>query len=394
MKPARDSTVCALPGGGSGTRTHEIEAALKKKVLILHAAIGNGHVQVAKAIREALEMRYGAALEIEDIEVIRSKKLVNALHFIGNFLLEPLYDWLWHAGGIFKSLSFLALHTSPRYKRELAHIKAHQPDAVICTHVLPTTAIVRSWRQHPPVIAATTDQDIHTQWPPEVDAIFVANEKARQTALRLGIPPQNVHATGIPIRTRVGEIATQPLARKENRTVIILGGGQQTAPYLVTWPRIIRLAREIRRDSHTDVQWHLITGPGSHLRRLLRWLAPGFDALPHVHLHDYIPDLPRFMRQCSLVVTKPGGLITAEMLALGTPSILLRMGAGQEKANAQTILQAGAGQIARRRGSLLTQILNLLDAPQTLQAMRQAARALGRPNAAQAAAKIIWNLLS
>lgn len=85
-----------------------------------------------------------------------------------------------------------------------------------------------------------------------------------------------------------------------------------------------------------------------------------------------------------LIITKPGGLTTAECLAMGLPMLLSAVIPGQEERNADYLIEQGAALKAFDQLTLRYRIGHLLAHPDQLADMRERARALGRPHAARA----------
>jgi processive 1,2-diacylglycerol beta-glucosyltransferase len=89
------------------------------------------------------------------------------------------------------------------------------------------------------------------------------------------------------------------------------------------------------------------------------------------------------MAVADLIVSKPGGLTTAEALALGKPLFILNPIPGQETANSDFLLERGAAAKANRVEDVPFRIDRLLGSPK-LAEMASSALALGRPGAAAA----------
>jgi processive 1,2-diacylglycerol beta-glucosyltransferase len=75
-------------------------------------------------------------------------------------------------------------------------------------------------------------------------------------------------------------------------------------------------------------------------------------------------------------------MISSEVLARGTPLIVVDPIPGQEEWNADWIALSGAGIQIRRPEMVPAAIRGLLDQPDRLRAMRTKAQRAGRPNAA------------
>jgi processive 1,2-diacylglycerol beta-glucosyltransferase len=94
----------------------------------------------------------------------------------------------------------------------------------------------------------------------------------------------------------------------------------------------------------------------------------------------------------NLVVSKPGGLTTAEALACGVPLIVVNPIPGQESRNADYLLENGAGLKANAIAALPGKVEGLLSSPERLALMRRKAKALGRPLAAFDVAQKVFEL--
>jgi processive 1,2-diacylglycerol beta-glucosyltransferase len=88
------------------------------------------------------------------------------------------------------------------------------------------------------------------------------------------------------------------------------------------------------------------------------------------------------MAVADLIITKPGGLTTSEALALGKPLMILNPIPGQEAANSDFLLERGAAGKVNRVEDLSYRVEQLIGS-RKLADMAKAAKALGRPKAAE-----------
>ncbi|NJM05033.1 hypothetical protein HC891_00585 [Candidatus Gracilibacteria bacterium] len=101
---------------------------------------------------------------------------------------------------------------------------------------------------------------------------------------------------------------------------------------------------------------------------------------------SYVDDL---VVASDIVITKPGGLITSEVLARGTPIIAIDPIPGQEEWNSDVICGTGAGLQIRMPELVPPAVHMLLENPQRLAEMRNYAQQVGHPRAAFAIADIV-----
>ena len=107
----------------------------------------------------------------------------------------------------------------------------------------------------------------------------------------------------------------------------------------------------------------------------------------------FIENVYDYMHAADILVTKPGGLTSAEALVAQVPLVLCKPLPGQEERNARVLIEAGAA-VRTRRVENLPEVVETLLADRTRrERMLAAARRLGRPNAAEEAAAMIAHLV-
>ncbi len=79
------------------------------------------------------------------------------------------------------------------------------------------------------------------------------------------------------------------------------------------------------------------------------------------------------------MITKAGGLTTAECLAKRLPMVFLRPVPGQERQNAEFFTRAGAGQIAQNVSEAVDTVSSLLENDARRQRLAEAAGRLYQP---------------
>ncbi|HVQ19647.1 MAG TPA: glycosyltransferase, partial [Terrimicrobiaceae bacterium] len=103
----------------------------------------------------------------------------------------------------------------------------------------------------------------------------------------------------------------------------------------------------------------------------------------------YTREMPDLLGAATLLLSKPGGMTTAESLARGLPMVILDPIGGQEERNSDVLLEAGAAVKCTEVTVLNHKLCRLLDDPERIAAMRENALRLGRPDAAEAIARIV-----
>jgi UDP-N-acetylglucosamine--N-acetylmuramyl-(pentapeptide) pyrophosphoryl-undecaprenol N-acetylglucosamine transferase len=203
--------------------------------------------------------------------------------------------------------------------------------------------------------------------------------------LTVSFPETNKYLTGTvtgnPVRKRILDLKRH----KEPRpTVVILGGSQGARSInnaiLDQLPKLhqIGIIHIIGQRDHEQI-----------LSRVDRTRFPFYE--PQAYLYNIEAALSR----ADLIVSRAGATAIAEILALGIPSILIPFpysAEGHQDLNAQVVAKAGAGIALKDQGlaGLGDLILKLLDNPEHLRQMGQAARKMARPEAASKIADLIY----
>jgi UDP-N-acetylglucosamine--N-acetylmuramyl-(pentapeptide) pyrophosphoryl-undecaprenol N-acetylglucosamine transferase len=210
------------------------------------------------------------------------------------------------------------------------------------------------------------------------------------------IAPARRLVTGNPVRpeiaSRWGDAYVAPSATGSVE-VLVFGGSQGARALSEALPAAIAL---LSADQRRRVRLTQQCRPEDLERVGQAYRDLGVEVV----LQTFFDDLPARLAKAHLVVSRSGASSLAEILALGRPSILIpyRFAAeDHQRANAAAVADAGAGWVldeATLTGAALAGLLSrCLEQPDALAAMAARARALGRPDAAQALADAIEPLV-
>ncbi len=363
-------------------------------ILILSARYGNGHWQAAAAIREAMTAVYpghdALLLDYMDLvspalnRTIQSLYLASIKHFPGG------YGWFYRTTStIAPDSPFQSLLNSLGREQMAALIQTTAPHAVIST--FPTQAGVlsdmrRLGHVHVPSITVITDNTVHSQWVhPHTDLYCVSSPEIAESLRIRGVSEERIAITGIPIRQAFAHLIDGGEVRRRQRwhpdlpIVLVmsgafgaLGGVSEACRVLTHMGRPVQLVVVCGRDRQLQMRLQ---------RQCRHYRYP-------VHVYGYVEAIADFMTAADLLVTKAGGVTTAEALALGLPVVIFRPIPGQEEANADFLCDHGAAISARTTDELRAACERLLADGGLRHAMGNAARGLGRPHAARDVARL------
>lgn len=379
------------------------------RVLIATVTAGGGHLAAAAALDEAWRaLRPGDTVERVDLLKFFSP-LHRKVHADGYVKLVERAPELW--GMMFKKTDTTAqarkltrwrrLFTAPSRHRFERFLKQFKPDVALCTHYLPLETIGRfkaSLAQQrlagvPPArkvvpgragetpallcVSVVTDFEAHALWmEPSVDLYCVAAEETRARVVARGAAAEQVVATGIPIAAKFSgkhdlKAVRKTLGLRDDLPVLlVLSGGFGMGPVADILDELNKVQR--------DFQAIVVCGRNEKLRRELA----GRDRKHPTHVLGFASNMHELMAVADLIVTKPGGLTSSEAMAMGKPLLILDPIPGQEAANSDFLLERGAAAKVNRVEDLPYRVEQLLGSKR-LGEMAKAAKALGRPKAAQ-----------
>jgi processive 1,2-diacylglycerol beta-glucosyltransferase len=264
-------------------------------------------------------------------------------------------------------------------------VEALAPDAIICTMQIPLQ-VTQFYDLKAPTYAVVTDFSLQSTWLREgVTRYFVASEFTRKLLLARGLSADEVRVTGIPVKPEIA-ISKEPAAMRQKHDlaqdrslVTVFGGGVESGQ--------IRMMVEGLLEGEKPATLVVVAGRNAELTEALSDLQSG----PQVELRllGFVDSVDDLVAASDLVISKPGGLITSEVLARGTPMLVIAPVPGQEDVNADVVAGAGAGLQVRLPAMAAPAVGWLLEKPARLVGMRAAAQRLGRPQAAQAIAEYV-----
>lgn len=368
------------------------------RILILSASVGAGHVRAAQATQLAIEHACPEAT-VRHVDVLSLTgalfRRVYAQAYIdlashAPHLIGALYDATDRAPHAAKPIDRLQRLIERLNLAKLDGLVREGWDAVICTHFMPADLVAgirRKRRLSFPLFTVVTDFDAHGLWAVNhIDHFFVAPRpwgEAHTSLVRWGINPRAISDPGIPIDPCFATPLTQRAARTTlnmpaNRPcVLLLSGGFGVGP-------IEHTLRAIIENQSIEKPFHLvaIAGKNAKLKLALERAAKLATNRVSCSVTGFTTDIASFMAAADLVITKPGGLTTSEVLARGVPIVVMNPIPGQESRNSDMLLEAGAAIKVHNPHAAGEKIARLLNDDAKLASMRSAAKQLGRPNAA------------
>lgn len=365
---------------------------MSKRILILSASAGSGHIRAAQAIEEACKKdpRVSDVLHIDTLEYtnaifqrIYSRGYLEAVKTAPDLWAKAFdaTDRPWKKSLIGTAIE--RINSQPLVKK----IKEYKPDICICTHYMPAEIVSHLIQQdqlHANLGVVVTDYYVHALWITDVfTRYFVGKEESKSHISLLGLPPDRIVVSGIPVM--------DAFTSKESKATLFKKHGINPKIPLVllsagtfgnmTAENIIHILDQIQTQSQVVV----VCGKNECLKGELETYLSGLPEL-NTNIYTiigYTDEMHEYLKIADLFIGKPGGLTTSECLACGVPMLVWAPIPGQEIFNAYHILENGAAVIPNNAMTIGFKADQILSNPEKLASMKANALALAFPDAAK-----------
>lgn len=362
-------------------------------MLILTAGFGEGHNAAARNLRDALAAAApDARVEMRDIfsEAYGwlNRLSVRAYLFVINRLpgvWNLVFQWLDRSSAVAGNIGVFG--RASRLLRGL--LDEFQPEVVVsvypgCSHLLDHLCQGMSRRPFRQVTIVTDSLTINRVWHTGYnDFYLVANEATAAVMTEQGVPPGKIRVTGFPVPAFFAEARLPKIAPSRGerwRVLFMVNSGKHTA---------VDIARELLTIDGMELM--ITVGRDDVLEKRIRAAAASHASA--VQVHGWTKELPRFIAEAHIVISKAGGATVQECLAAVTPMIVSQVVPGQEEGNARLISEGRAGVIAVTPETIAEAVREALaNDGETWRRWHAGAQRLSRPNAAREIAEWILSL--
>jgi len=370
-----------------------------KRVLLLYIFERTGHHLAAQALEKAIREREKNwnLLTVNFLgyanphlnQVIQSGYL-SLLHNT-----PEIWDYLYDNPKVARRISGVKEFINKLKSGKLEELlDSFSPKTVICTQAFPcgvVAAYKEKRKNNLPLIGVITDYVAHRYWLyDQVDYYAVPHETTKRDLIKKGIAARKIRVTGISIdpkfgkkRDREGIIKGVNLS-PNLPTVLIMGGGQGLGPIEEIVDSLNALP--------LPLQMIIVTGLNKSLRENLE-KKEGEMTKP-VHITGYVDNIEEFMEISDIIITKSGGLTTAEALAKGLAIVIAGSLPGQEERNSRFLVDEGAAVKADGGKKVAAVVSELLGNHRRLSSLQAKARELSRPDASLKIAEMVMETVN
>lgn len=323
---------------------------MSKKIVVLYASVGGGHFKAAEAIKNYIVNNHHD-YEVEMLDALKyTNKAIDKI-IINSYVNMARYSpELW--GDIYKlsAKQYSVANFSNSVQKLLSfklvkYFREQKPDIIVSTHPFITEmcAILKKKEKiNSKLNVIVTDYASHRFWelkPEYIDNYFVANSEMKYVMISHGIPREKIHVTGIPIAPAFfkeynkNEIYKEFSLNKDKKTIVIFGGGEYGLSNIKNFYTGLLEVNE-------DVQIVAIAGKRVKSQKMFQELANNSNK--KVVILGYTNKVPELMHIADLIISKPGGLTTTEIINCQVPFAIINPIPGQEEENSNFLLNSGA----------------------------------------------------
>jgi len=368
------------------------------RILVFYVTKNSGHYRAAQAIELALKKKFNDisvfSLDcFKYINPILSKIIYSS--YLSLLKTKPeLWEYLYDNPNVVKKVQKYKeiLHRYNSFKLN-SIIKEYQPHAIVCTQAFPCGLVAdskNSFLKNMPLIAVLTDYYPHSFWLySEVDVYVVASEESRNRLIKEGIPENKINIFGIPIDPQFfdGRKDKKSMYQQLNLydnlpTILIMSGSQGVGPLKSLVFSIDQLNLDFQVIMTTGVNESL----NKYLQRKKRRLKHKFQ------IFGYVDNIDELMHISNILVTKPGGLTTAEAISKELPIVIFNPIPGQEKNNTKYLLDRGIALKADNPQEIAILVKELLTNKDKYSQMKKLLKDNKPSNPAFKTADLIYNI--
>jgi processive 1,2-diacylglycerol beta-glucosyltransferase len=373
---------------------------MTRRILYLYLTKHSGHYAAAVAIDEAVRRLDGSVESMlldsfSHANPVLSKVTLKA--YLAALKTAPeIWEWMYDNPEFKERTAKIRDLLNRGNSRKLQSIlTSFNPDIVVCTQAF-ACGVLASWKERtgnrrPALVGVLTDFVAHRYWAHSQVNLYIApNDATKGTLVSQGVPPERVKVNGIPVNARYlhaanRETVYKSLGFKPGLPLILLMGGSLG---LGPMKSVIRKLDRLPQPFYIVA----ITGKNEELKERLE--RKGQKLRHPTRIFGFVENVDELMDVAELVVTKPGGITTAECLVKRLPMIIINPIPGQEAKNTEYLLSHGVAVQAEDARAVRLFVDEFLRNPEKLRHMRDAAQTLGRPHSADDAARDILELLA
>jgi len=332
---------------------------MSKKILILSAHMGQGHMSAAKAIKEAIEHLKGNTYDIEIVDLMEllsrsinrvSQQTYDSLSRRVPIAVEFIFE-SWDKQWRMKMLNRINYPLVLRKVKKF--IEEKKPDLVVSTFPVWDYLMQKMLKKYNPnvkFVSVVTDSIyIHNAWViGNPDEQIVPNKDTAEATKKLGYDPKKTLTLGFPVKLDFLKKIDQKAFLKENN----LNPDQFTILFLPTAQKPkknLKIMEELL-ENFKKCNIIVITGRDTKIKSKME----AYSLYENVKVVGWTDQMPNFLKASDVVLTKAGGATVMECIAAEKPMIITSTIARHERGNAELVKRYKLGMVENKRKTQIT----------------------------------------
>ncbi len=370
---------------------------MNKKILLMYISEHSGHHQAARALEKAILNRAPGS-DVFSVNAFRyvnpvMEKIVHGAYMKVIRKRPEIWAYLYDNPKVIKKTERLKNFINSSNSRRIEGlISSFSPDVVACTQAFPCGVFASYKERHKkntPLAGILTDYAPHSYWIYDnVDIYVTPSEEVGKELIKKGAAENKIKALGVPIDPVFADNADENNVRgnmgisPDERVVLVMGGTHGIGPDV----KLLEFLSAYRSKFCAIV----ITGINKGLFAKVKKLAERSER--KIIPLGFVNNVRDIMDIADVIITKPGGLTTAEAMARALPMIILNPLPGQEDFNAKVLTENGMAIRAGSEEDAVSFLEELFGGGSKLDAMRAAMAKNAKPNSSRDIADLLLSL--
>jgi len=359
--------------------------------MVVYASAGAGHFKAAEAIYKCLKDRH-KDVDARLIDILDNTSFFFRLSYTTgySFLINHAV-FLWKVAFYATEVSFLRRLTRAiarflnrlNTKKFINLLCREKPDLIISTHFLTSeiSAYLKNNKKiNSKLTTVITDFGVHPFWISRgTDFYIVASDFTKKIMTDYGIEESKVKALGIPIDKKFlkeydrGALCDKLGIDKNKFTALIVTGSFGMGPI-----------EEIVELLHGEVQLLVVCANNKRLYKKLKE-----KNYPDCSVFGFVDNVQELMSAADIIITKPGGLTSSEVLAIGIVPIFISAIPGQETENVKALEKYGVGLSVKNIRDIKKIVLDYKNNPEKFRKNKENINAIKKPHATEEICNVV-----
>lgn len=353
------------------------------KCLIMSVKAGFGHHSTGQAIMDWLR-DYGAECTMLDTFEYINPKLSDSISdtylFSTKYLPEvygKAYNMFDKHDESYDKRSPIAILSKLVSRKIKDFIDEFNPDVVIGTHsyaCLLMTYLKEKGHITCPTFGIVTDFTVHPFWEStQIDYYITPDKLLNNQMNKKGIPTEKILPYGIPIKkafsTKLSKVDARNELNIENKFTILMMMGSMGFG---------NMTKQLEKITELNTDFQILCVCGNNQKSYKEISEREWSK--NIYPYGFVNNVDILMDASDLIITKPGGLTTSELLAKQLPAIIMNPIPGQEDRNMEFLVNSGAAIMATDTFPVDEALYELMNNPWRLDLLQQSVSHIGKPD--------------